>query len=511
MSTLPAGATAAVEVERTYDVPVDAVVPPLAGVRGVATVEVVEHALEATYYDTADLRLRAAGTTLRRRTGGADAGWHLKTPAGRDREELALPLGRGRAVPPALRALVRAAARGQALVPVAVLATRRTVSRLLDADGALLVEVADDRVTGTPTNGEPLVWREWEAELGAGDPALLDEVEALLRGAGAVDATSTSKVGRVLAASAPDAPWWASREPRPGTRTAGDVVLRHLHQQVQELTRRDPQVRRDADDAVHRMRVATRRLRSAMQTMRPLLERERTDPVRAELAWLAGLLGEARDAEVQCARLHALLDEEEAGPGLVGPVRARVDAVFDARYRAAHAEVVRALDGPRYLALLQALDGLLADPPLSRHARDQAAKRLPRVVHRAWRRLDEALEEVDAAPTDDARDLLLHEARKAAKRARYATEAVAPALGRPAARAAKAAEALTEALGEHQDGVVTREVLREVADLAHAAGEPTFTYGRLHAREQERAARADAGWPAARDRAARGKVRRWMA
>lgn len=63
--------------------------------------EAVSQRLAATYFDTADLRLAAAGLTLRRRTGGDDAGWHLKVPAGTgSRSEVRLPLGRAaRTVP----------------------------------------------------------------------------------------------------------------------------------------------------------------------------------------------------------------------------------------------------------------------------------------------------------------------------------------------------------------------------------------------------------------------------
>src|SRR3569623_1056147 len=53
-----------------------------------------EHRRDAVYFDTADLRLAAAGLTLRRRTGGDDAGWHLKVPAGTaTRSEVRLPPG----------------------------------------------------------------------------------------------------------------------------------------------------------------------------------------------------------------------------------------------------------------------------------------------------------------------------------------------------------------------------------------------------------------------------------
>ena len=69
------------EIERKFDVDEGFAMPDLAGLPGVSEVrEPVEHALEAAYYDTPDLRLARARVTLRRRTGGTDAGWHEKLP-----------------------------------------------------------------------------------------------------------------------------------------------------------------------------------------------------------------------------------------------------------------------------------------------------------------------------------------------------------------------------------------------------------------------------------------------
>ena len=69
-------------------------------------------------------------------------------------------------------------------------------------------------------------------------------------------------------------------------------------------------MRRDAPDAVHKMRVAVRRLRNALATYRPLFVREQTEPVREELKWLAAELGEPRDAEVMRERLEVMLADE---------------------------------------------------------------------------------------------------------------------------------------------------------------------------------------------------------
>jgi CHAD domain-containing protein len=105
------------------------------------------------------------------------------------------------------------------------------------------------------------------------------------------------------------------------------------------------------------------------------------------------------------------------------------------------------------------------------------------------------VEEAIEAPPGADRDLALHEARKKAKRTRYAAEAATPALGTPARALAKSMKSLTSLLGEHQDSVMVRETLRELSAVAHAAGESSFTYGVLYGREEQRAAGVEAALP----------------
>ncbi|NEA38699.1 CYTH domain-containing protein, partial [Streptomyces sp. SID11385] len=144
-------ATETHETERKYDLDdldPGAPLPALGSLPGVAEETGGEvHALDAVYYDTADLRLASTRATLRRRTGGADAGWHLKLPVGGDtREELRLPLGESgggaaggehgeSAVPEEFVRVLAARTRGAALVPVVRLRTRRTTRLLRDAGG----------------------------------------------------------------------------------------------------------------------------------------------------------------------------------------------------------------------------------------------------------------------------------------------------------------------------------------------------------------------------------------
>ena len=191
--------TSALEVERKYDVDAATALPDL-GAWDVRPSE--RYALDATYYDTADLALRRARLTLRRRTGGHDEGWHLKLPAGpataTDRQELRLPLQDD--VPEQLAALVAEHAQEAPLGPVAHLATDRTVHVLCEPSGAPAAELADDRVVARRLgDGRELRWREWEVELLGDDRGVLDRVEAVLLAAGARPSATGSKAGRVLA------------------------------------------------------------------------------------------------------------------------------------------------------------------------------------------------------------------------------------------------------------------------------------------------------------------------
>jgi hypothetical protein len=78
---------------------------PVAGYEPVTPVvegEAVTQRLSVIYFDTRDRRLAGAYLTLRRRTGGQEAGWHLLVPgAGSARQEVRLPLGRATVTVPA--------------------------------------------------------------------------------------------------------------------------------------------------------------------------------------------------------------------------------------------------------------------------------------------------------------------------------------------------------------------------------------------------------------------------
>ncbi|MCM2414112.1 CYTH and CHAD domain-containing protein [Streptomyces sp. RKAG290] len=501
------------EIERKYEATGTTRLPDLSRVAGVSGVDhrgVSE--LDAVYYDTEGLRLAADSLTLRRRTGGDDAGWHLKFPvASGIRDEIRAPLSD--TLPAELAELIRSRVKDTAVVPVVRLRSVRDVHHLSGPDGALLAEVSVDAVRAERLpGGGSAAWTEIEVELADdGDPAFLDAVEARLRKAGVRPSASPSKLARALAETAPKEkqgtrPGKKGRSHRQGEQaapdTAGDHVLAYVRCQAEAIVALDPAVRRGLPDSVHQMRVATRRLRSAFRTYRRVLDRTVTEPVAEELKWLAAELGVDRDQEVLDKRLHSRLDGLSRTL-VLGPVHARLRIWSVARRSGSRDRIVAVLDSGRYLTLLRTLDALLAGPPLLPAAARPPRKALPRAVHKDHKRLTRRIAHALELPPGPERDLALHDARKAAKRARYAAEAARPALGKPARKSAKRLKALQSVLGDHQDSVVARDALRSLAVQAHTAGEASFTWGLLYGHETAAAAVRERELPAVWARASR--------
>jgi CHAD domain-containing protein len=458
------------ETERKYDVSDEVQLPDphrLLGVDDSAPAE--DQKLDAVYIDTPDLRLLQAGITLRRREGGSDAGWHLKLPVGDDsRAELRMPLGRAQRTPPAeLTALIRVHTRGAKVTPVVRLRTQRRRWQLVDG-GRSLAELVEDQAAQSMVGGvEAASWREIEVELFEhGTPALLDRIEKRLLKAGAQRSRSSSKLGRVLADRLEEHTHPAECD---APNSAGAVVLAYLRSQAETLRHHDPLVRQDAPDSVHQMRVASRRMRSTLQAYRRVLDRDATRALTEELKWVAGELAPARDTEVMAERFAEMIDELPADL-VLGPVSTVLDRTFARRQADARERALATLDSDRYLALHDAVDALLAHPPVSRHAGRSAKRELPRNVRRAYRRMQRGMAAVEQQPDGELRDGALHETRKAAKRLRYATEAAEPVVGKPAKRLRKQLKPVQTLLGDHQDTVVARPVLREFGAQAHLDG-----------------------------------------
>ncbi|MEV4175586.1 CYTH and CHAD domain-containing protein [Nonomuraea sp. NPDC049709] len=476
-----------IEIEDKFDVSPEYAVPDLSGLADVVGPK--SYQLVALYYDTPDLRLASRGVTLRRRRGGADPGWHLKLPKAKGvRQEITHPLTRStKVVPDELAELVRAYTRGAELQPVAELDTRRTVTVLLDGETGL-VEIADDRVKGTVYGEEPKVvrWREVEAELlEGGSQALLAKVGKRLRKAGASPSEAASKLAKLLEpAPLPTAPT------KPGS--AGEIVIAYLSGQVKALLSQDPRVRRAEEDAVHQMRVASRRMRSALKAFKTVVVD--TGELQEELRWLGNVLGEARDLEVIRARYAKMLSG--LAPELVtGPIQTRLGSDLQRREEEAYGRIKEVLSGERYYVLLDALDELVSAPALGKAAAKPAEEKLHAIAVANWERVTKAYDHAQAIDDVERREIAMHDVRKAAKRARYTAEALQPSLGAGMGKLAKLSEDIQEVLGTYQDGVVAQETLAKEAESARQAGEDTFTYGLLIGIERNAAERAHKEFP----------------
>jgi CHAD domain-containing protein len=253
------------------------------------------------------------------------------------------------------------------------------------------------------------------------------------------------------------------------TPTAGEVVRRALASSVERVDRHDAAARRAEPDAVHRTRVATRRLRSDLRTFRPLLDGSWADALRLDLEAFGAALGRARDADVLFARLDDRVSNLGPSERLGGLA---VLEGLECWRSGARDELAEVMCGQSHDVLLGRLHEAAEAPRLRRQAHDPAVEAMPRLLRRPWRRLRFAVEEAIAQP-DNGR---LHAVRVRAKRVRYAAEALAPVTGARTRRFAGAAETLQDLLGQHQDAVVAEQWLRTWAggappcDVAFAAG-----------------------------------------
>lgn len=507
------------ERERKLEVHDDRQLPDLAGSAGVfSVVDGGERELTATYFDTADLALVRAGITVRRRVGGDDEGWHLKLPTGKDRFELDLPLSRAQhMVPKDFRESLRSVTGDHDVRPCCEIATVRHRYLLLDEAEVVLAEVVDDRVRSRRLDlegdaAEPRSWREWEVEQRHGDEAVLDELTTRLTAAGGSPTLRRSKLARALDEEVPAGPRGPSGHAKKAS--AATVLAAVLAGLGEEFRLRDVAVRHDLPDAVHQMRVTVRRLRSLLATYRPLLDRGVSEPLRAELTWLGDLLGEPRDAEV--VRDLVLDTLEELPPELVrGDVGSRVRRAFDEEHAAAYDVLASAMRSDRYWRLHASLTDVAAEPPWRGKAAEQARRVLPRRVAREWRRVEKRMSAVEALDPADPGDQVerrrrLHEARKSAKRLRYAAEVAEPVAGKDARRLVKAAKRFQSLVGELNDTTVVRQRLLDLADGSSATPGAAFTLGALQGHVQRQGEELVAKVPATWQRLARPRLRRWL-
>jgi CHAD domain-containing protein len=476
--------------------------------------------VSATYFDTQDDRLLDAGIEVRRETGSDTPGWHLRVGLDGVVHEFKAGLGRSElAVPIQFRRLTWIHTRGAVLQPIATVTTDREVRRF-GVDGQVLAEVTLDRLVlnrllavQEGSDEQPIdevSWQQLGVRFDGTDEVLRKRVDRQFRRLGAERSAggSTLEQGRETTAPAGKVAKKPARQRFSPLSPSGDVVARYLAKEVGSLLDQDIPVRLDRPDSIHQMRVATRRLRSALRTFRVLFAAAAIEPLEAELAWLAAELGEARDAEVLRERLLAGVTFEQAHHLSTGAVTRAVDRETRQSQRTAFAAVLAALGSERYQLLVAVLEQLVRQPPLTDRAGRPARKQLRSLVAATYADVRRSLTDADGLSSGPDRDGHLHAARKAAKRARYAAEAVNPAFGKEAKAFGAAMEHLQDVLGDHHDSVVLQARLHELA----LAGPPTaaFALGRLHAQEAARQALTDAAIGRAAAAAEKKSLRGWL-
>lgn len=457
------------ERELKFDVDEHFALPRLDDIVPGAAVQQSTVELSSAYYDTADGDLRAHGVLLRRRDGDDDTGWQLKVPDAEGRIEIRT--GLSDTPPQELAEALTGMRLGKPLVTVATIHTTRDRYRIT-GDRRLCAEVADDHVRAS-IDHRLLAWREIEVELGPGTREVPRRLTDRLTKAGATPSRYPSKLARVSGST--------RGEHTSGT-AAGRAVAAYLEEQVDAIFEGDLGLRRGSDP-IHDTRVAIRRLRSTLRVFRKLMVPS-VGHVDEDLKWFAGLLGEVRDCQVQRGRFQRAL--AQLPPEVVlGPVANRINNDLQSNQLRARKVVTEAMGSQRYLDLLATLQRWRTEPPLTEPPSLKAVtKRARRAERKADRRLAEAVEAGD--------DALLHRARKAAKRARYAAELCLP-IDKGAKDTAKHYKKIQRVLGDHQDGVVASATLRRLGMAAGTTpGENGFTFGLLYACEQEAAEAARA-------------------
>jgi CHAD domain-containing protein len=397
--------------------------------------------------------------------------WQLKLPRSDRGVELEEAGGPG-TVPERLASLLSGVLRERVVTPFSVLRTRRDGYRVR-RDGRDVADVVLDRVASVDGARTTESFQELEIERVSGSEHELESLERYLTDAGARRGAGTPKAFRAVL-------------PEPGAaQSSADAAAfaELVRRQYAELLAHDPGARLGDDpEDIHDLRVAARRLRAVLRATRSALPPEAED-LRAELKWLGGELGRARDLDVLVEHLRA-----SAAARLERSEQAAFERVLtrlehDRRHEARTA--IAALDSARHGELLGRLDTFVGQPPLV-HDPDLEA-----VAAAEFQRLRKAKRRLPTEPSNEE----LHALRIRAKRARYAAELAEPVMGKRAKRVVDRAKAIQDVLGDHQDAVVAEGRLRALA--ADADSLAALAAGRLIERERQRRAEARADLPRA--------------
>ena len=430
----------------------------------------VRKELDDTYFDSVGWDLHRAGYTCRIRRKGDSAELTLKAmsePAGgmRSRREitetLEPPETAPEAAPGACGAIIRAVVGRRPIEPLFRLQTRREVLNLSDSFGHL-AEIALDETSIPVGEDRPVRLARVEVEVPPDAVERARPFVAAMVAANRLSEAGTSKFESALIATgqaAPAAESFGSTAVAPEM-TAGEVAFAVLRKQFAAFRANEPSTRLGEDiEALHDMRVATRRLRAAMAAFRPFLT-PRLLRLRDQMGWVAAALGEVRDLDVQLERMR---EWRASFPPERAAALQAVEDVLQLRRRAARKRMLAVLDSRRYERLCASFaNALRFGPPRSfAPGRVQILSVAPDMVQRRYKRVRKLGDGIKRDSPPETYHLL----RIDAKKLRYALEFVGNGIyGTPALEFSARVTALQDNLGLHQDAYVAIDMLQEIAD-----------------------------------------------
>ncbi|HSB67951.1 MAG TPA: CHAD domain-containing protein [Candidatus Methylomirabilis sp.] len=429
---------------------------------------------QCLFMETQDGRLAKGGYRLCLRQAGRGAVWQVSGPDWQSEEAFQgdLPL-RGLSpdaaeVPP----LIREVAAGRLLLPLVRLKVYAWEARLQSpSDGTLALRV-ERFIAGPPREAWPAGaerQRLLTVRLLDGNPDALLHLVTYLRDRLNLPPASGDLCRAALLALAlpePGAPQPDHLRVRPEDPLA--LAARKLvGQQTLKMQANVTGTLEDLDpEYLHDLRVATRRLRSALRLFAGVLGGKRGESLRVELGWIGGLLGAVRDLDVFSLNLQAHAQRLGEAGTAAGLMAEEVGRQRDPARQA----LVAALTSRRYHSLMRRLETLAASPAPRRLRAVQAAPvahAAPALIRKAQKRVLSLGRGI--GPDSAAADL--HRLRILCKRLRYACEFFREAFADPAAGTDPLAEyiaamvRLQDCLGEHQDAVVA---MGRIQDLATA-------------------------------------------
>jgi CHAD domain-containing protein len=264
----------------------------------------------------------------------------------------------------------------------------------------------------------------------------------------------------------------------------------------------EPAVRLGADpEAIHDMRVAARRIRTALRLFRGAVP-EGSEELRTEIRWTASLLGDVRDLDVQRMSLVPVLEDLPAEERAIVHT---IDDLLALRRAEAHERLVEGLDSPRFQRLRTKVVELGHGPSIvSEEASRPIAVVAPLMVRKPYRALRRAGKRLGPESPSAA----LHALRLKCKRARYALEFVSPLYDDPADALISRLVRLQDLLGDLHDAEAATQRWREfgVGNEASLPDGSSFVLGRLAERSAAAARKMRRRYPKT-FRAVRG--RRW--